>query len=106
MMSFNKISKDILALNTQEEFVQYLEFYFPKIEEYFNNLDEMEIQDIKFDIEELLYDMLDYKLILKTNPQIINAFLILLAEKFIQTSLIGAITIIKDYIPKGFVTFI
>lgn len=98
---FQKLSKDLVALNSQDELSQYLEFYFTKIEQYFDTISEDEIQEIKFDIEDLLYDMLDNKLILKSNPQTINAFLILLAEKFMQTSLIGAITIIKDYLPSG-----
>lgn len=102
--NFEKLSKDILSFNTQEEFIQYLEFYFTKIEQYFDSLSQSEIQDIKFDLEDLLYDMLDNKLILKSNPQIINAFLILLAQKFVESSLIGAITIIKDYLPNGITT--
>lgn len=99
--NFEKLSKDILAFHTQDEFSQYLEYYYPQIEQYFDVLSEDEIQDIKFEIEDLLYDLLDHRLVLKSNPQIVNAFLILLAEKFIQSSLIGAITIIKDYIPLG-----
>lgn len=102
--NFQKLSKDTLALSTQDEFSQYLEFYFTKIEQYFDSLSQSEIQDIKFDLEDLLHDMLDHKLILKSNPQIVNAFLILLAQKFIESSLIGAITIVKDYLPSGTTT--
>ena len=46
----------------------------------------------------MLHDLLDYNLIQSKNSKIINAFLILLSEKFIQTSLIGSITLISDYI--------
>jgi len=98
---FNIISKDILEIKSQEEFSQYLESNFIEIEEYLLNISSNEIDKIKFDIEDMLYDMIDYKLIQDKNNKTINAFLILLAEKFLQTSLIGSITIINNYIPTS-----
>jgi len=98
---FNIISKDILEIKSQEEFSQYLESNFIEIEEYLLNISINKIDKIKFDIEDMLYDMIDYKLIQDKNNKTINAFIILLAEKFLQTSLIGSITIIDNYIPTS-----
>jgi len=98
---FSKLSKDILLINSQSDFESYLESNFIEIERYFLNISDKELDEIKFDIEDFLYDLLDDKLIQKQNSKIVNAFLILLAEKFLQTSFIGAITIIADYLPQG-----
>lgn len=101
MFDFQKFSSDLKSLQTQNDFTAYLESYFIELEEYLLNISNENIQEIKFDIEDLLYDLLDDKLIQKNNSNIINAFLLLLAEKFLQTSLIGAITIIIDYLPNS-----
>lgn len=101
IFDFDKFSKDIASLHTQDDFSAYLESCFTELEEYLLNISDDEIQNIKFDIEDMLYDLLDNKLIQNHNSKTINAFLILLAEKFLQTSLIGAITIIDDYLPSG-----
>jgi len=101
MLDFQKFSSDLKSLQTQNDFIAYLESCFIELEEYLLNISNENIQEIKFDIEDLLYDLLDDKLIQKNNSNIINAFLLLLAEKFLQTSLIGAITIIIDYLPNS-----
>lgn len=101
MFDFQKFSSDLKSLQTQNDFTAYLESCFIELEEYLLNISNENIQEIKFDIEDLLYDLLDDKLIQKNNSNIINAFLLLLAEKFLQTSLIGAITIIIDYLPNS-----
>jgi hypothetical protein len=97
MFDFNKFSKNITLIKDQNDFSLYLESCFIEIEDFFQNISNEDIQTIKFDIEDLLYNLLDNKLIQSNNSKIINAFLILLAEKFIQTSLIGSIMIISDY---------
>ena len=102
---FQKLSKDILIIDSQKDFDMYLESNFVEIEEYFLNITNDELDDIKFDIEDFLYDLLDNKLIQKQNSKIANAFLILLAEKFLQTSFIGAITILVEHLPKGATKF-
>ena len=99
--NFQNFSKDLGSLSTQDDFTNYLESCFIVIEEYLLNISNENIQKIKFDIEDLLYDLLDNNLIQKQNSKIISAFLLLLSEKFLQTSLIGAITIIIVYLPKS-----
>ncbi|MGH2279452.1 hypothetical protein ACRCD7_09990 [Aliarcobacter sp. ERUVET-7] len=101
IFDFHKFSKDIMSLKSQDDFSTYLESCFIEFEEYLLNISNDEIQEIKFDIEDILYDLLDNNLIQNHNGKTINAFLILLAENFLQTSLIGAITIISDYLPSG-----
>lgn len=105
LYSFQKLSKDILIIDSQKDFDMYLESNFVEIEEYFLNITNDELDDIKFDIEDFLYDLLDNKLIQKQNSKIANAFLILLAEKFLQTSFIGAITILVEHLPQGATKF-
>lgn len=101
MIDFSKLSKDILEIREQEQFSKYLESYFSEIEQYFDNLSLEEIDKLKFDIEDLLYDLEDNKLIQEQNTNLINAFLILLAQKFEQANLIGAITLILNYLPNS-----
>ena len=98
MFDFQQFSKNITLIKNQNDFSLYLESCFIELEDFFQNISNEDIQNIKFDIEDLLYDLLDNKLVQSKNHKIINAFLILLAEKFIQTSLIGSIIIISDYI--------
>ncbi|MEA3553927.1 MAG: DUF4145 domain-containing protein, partial [Campylobacterota bacterium] len=98
---FYKFQKDISRLRDKREFEIYLESNFIEIEEFLLHITDEQIDEIKFDIEDLLYDLLDDKYIEKENSRSVNAFLILLAEKFLQTSLIGSITIISDYLPNG-----
>lgn len=101
IFDFYKFKQDLSALKNQNDFSDYLESCFVELEEYLLNISDEEIQKVKFDFEDLLYDLLDWKLIQKQNSKIINAFLILLGEKFLQTSFIGAITIIINYLPDG-----
>jgi len=98
MFNFKQFSKNIILIKNPNDFSSYLESCFIELEDYFKNISNEDIQDIKFEIEDLLHDLLDYNLIQSKNSKIINAFLILLSEKFIQTSLIGSITLISDYI--------
>jgi len=100
-VDFQKLTKDISKISAQEEFIEYLESYFSEIENYFESLEDDEIQAIKFDIEDLLYDLSDKKLIQIQNSQIVNAFILLLGEKFIQTGMLGAISIVYNYAPDG-----
>ena len=101
MFDFSKFLKDIALLKTQEDFSKFLESCYAELEDFFNSLSNESINNIKFDIEELLYDLLERKIIQEKNTQTINAFLLLLSDKFMQFSLIGATTIIYPYVPKG-----
>jgi hypothetical protein len=47
---FQKLSKDILIIDSQKDFDMYLESNFVEIEEYFLNITNDELDDIKFDI--------------------------------------------------------
>lgn len=100
MIDLHKLSKDLLQIRNQEQFSKYLESYFGEIEEYFDNLSLEEIDKSKFNIEDLLYDLEDNKLINKDNSNIVNAFLILLSQKFEQANLIGAITHVLNFLPE------
>lgn len=98
MIDFHKLTQDISKIYTKEVFEEYLKSYFSEIENYFEQISYDEIQAIKFDMEDLLYNLSDKKLIQQRNHQVINAFLMLLAEKFIQTSMVGTISIVYDFI--------
>ena len=101
MKTLTEIKDDALKCASQEEFSKYLESYFFEIESYFGNLTISELNELKFDIEDFLYDLLDASLIKKTNPQIINAFLLLLAKILEQANLLGIITVLFDSLPES-----
>lgn len=101
MFDFSKFSQDILTLKSEEDFSKYLESCYTELEEFFHSLSNENMNDIKYDIEEFLHVLLDKNFIQDKNTQTINAFLLLLADKFLQSSMIGAITIIYPFIPSG-----
>lgn len=105
MFDLKKFSDDIKKFKNQGEFGKYLESCFIDLESYFLNLSVNDLNGIKFEFEELLYDLLDYKLVMNDNSEIINAFLILLAEQIEQANLVGAIKIIFEYLPESAVKF-
>ena len=100
-MTLKQITADALKCQTPEDFSKYLESYYFEIEQYFNDLTLGELDALKFDIEDLLYDLMEVSLIGRTNSQIVNAFLLLLANTFEQANLLGVITIIFDYLPES-----
>lgn len=101
MITFAEFAQNIKSLHSQDDFSQYLESSLIEIETLFNTLSYDTLNALKFDIEELLYDLEDRRLIVNENPSIINAFLILLAQKFEQAGLIGAIVNVLNYLPKS-----
>ena len=100
MFDFTQFTQSLKSIKTQTELSKYLESCFVDLEGYFNTLKSEELNELKFEIEELLYDLEDHQLILHDNAPIINAFLILLAQQFEQAGLIGAITNILNYLPQ------
>ena len=101
MFDFSKFSQDILTLKSEEDFSKYLESCYTELEEFFHSLSNENMNDIKYDIEEFLHVLLDKNFIQDKNTQTINAFLLLMADKFLQYSMIGVITIIYPFIPSG-----
>lgn len=101
MFKFKKFTTDVLSYKNQEDLSKYLESCYIELEEYLEGLSLYHIDKIKFDIEDFLLDMLDAELIQKENNKMINAFLLLFAQKLEQTNLIGAITVILNYLPDS-----
>lgn len=101
MITFAELAQNIKSLRSQYDFSQYLESSLIEIETLFNTLSYDTLNALKFDIEDLLYDLEDRQLVVNENPSIINAFLILLAQKFEQAGLIGAIVNVLNYLPKS-----
>ena len=101
MFNFKKFTIDTLNYKNQEDLDKYLESCFIELEEYLESLSIEDINKIKFDIENFLFDMEDAKLIKDKNPKMINAFLLLIAQKLEQANLIGAITNILNYLPQS-----
>ena len=101
MFDFHKFTEDVLSYKNQNDLSKYLESCYIELEEYLNSLSISQIDKMKFDIEDFLLDMLDAKLIQKTNTKMVNAFLILFAQKIEQSNLIGAITEILNYLPNS-----
>ena len=105
MFNFQTFVQDIRKLQTQKDFSKYLESCFMDLESYLLDLSVNDLNKIKFDFEDLFYDLLDYKLVTYDNSEMINAFLILLAEELEQANLIGAIKIIFEYLPESAVKY-
>lgn len=100
MFDFKQLCNDIQVLKTHDDFSKYLESNFMVLETYFNTQSLSQLDALKFDLEEMLYDLLDKGLIQKSNTKMINAFLILMAELMESANLRGAITIILNYLPE------
>jgi len=101
MYNLLQLQTDINSIATKDEFLKYLESYFIEIEAYFSSLTTQTLQDIKFDIEDLLYDLLDKGFIENDNPQIVQAYLLLVAEILEKSALIGTIKVIYPYLPES-----
>jgi len=101
VFDFKKFTIDVLHHTTQEDLSKYLESCFMELEEYLESLSATKTNKMKFDIEDFLFEMLDAKLIKKENTKIINAFLLLIAQKLEQANLIGAITDLLKYLPNS-----
>jgi len=101
MIDISYITNNILKCNNQKDFSIFLDREFLDIQVYFNRLDNQELDSIKFDMEDILYNLIDNQLISKTdNSVVVNAFLILLAEFFEEFKLISATIEIVEYLPQ------
>jgi hypothetical protein len=101
MFDFDKFTNQSLQCKDQNVFAKYLEGIYTDMEKYFLELSVDELNDIKFDLDDLLCDLIDIKLITTKNTNVINSFILLLAEQFERANLIGSITDIYEFIPKS-----
>jgi len=101
MLNFETFIQDVNKVQNQKDFSKYLESCFMDLETYFLNLSVDNLNSMKFEFEDLLYDLLDAKLVGSQNTDIINAFLILLGEQFEQANLINSIKILFEYLPES-----
>ena len=101
MVNINYIKNNILKCKNKKEFSSFLDNELLDIQAYFESLDTQKLDNIKFDIEEIIYDLVDNQLVSKRNNSLtVNAFLILLAELFEELKLTSAIIEIIEYLPK------
>ena len=102
MFDFHRFQKDCRTFSNQSDFSKYLESSFTELESYFATLEIDQLSDMRFNLENFLYDdLIENELITDDNPPRINAFLLLLSEQFERANLIGAITIINYYLPES-----
>jgi len=100
-MNINTVKNNILKCKNKKEFFSFLDNELLDIQAYFESLDTQKLDNIKFDIEEIIYDLVDNQLVSKRdNSLTVNAFLILLAELFEELKLTSAIIEIIEYLPK------
>jgi len=100
-MNINTVRDNILKCKNKKEFSNFLDNELLDIQAYFESLDTQKLDNIKFDIEEIIYDLVDNQLVSKRdNSLTVNAFLILLAELFEELKLTSAIIEIIEYLPK------
>jgi hypothetical protein len=101
-MNINIIKSNILESKNKKDFSNFLDNELLDIQVYFESLNNQQLDSIKFDIEDIVYDLIDNQFILETdNSLIINAFLILLAELLEELKLTSAIIEIIEYLPKN-----
>ena len=105
MFSFSEFLENVRTLNSSDKFAKYIESCFSELETFFLDMSAKELNNLKFDFEDLMYDLIDNKLIMENNKTIVDAFLILLAEQFEQANLINAIKLIYDYIPESAIKY-
>jgi len=101
MFDFDNFINKLLRCEDKIVLAKYLETIYTDMEKYFLELSIDELNDIKFDLDDLLYDLIDAKLITLENNNIINSFILLLAEQFERAKLIGSITDIYEFIPAS-----
>jgi len=98
----NNLKKNILKYQNTKDFSIYLENNLINIQSYFNDLNTAKLNNVKVEIEDIFYNLIDNKTIHNQgNPKFINAFLILLAELFEQLKLTSAIIEIIPYLPEN-----
>lgn len=101
MFSFSEFLENIRNITDAKKFSTYIESSFEELEAFFLTLNTTQLKELKFDFEDLLYDLIDNKLIKEKNSTYVDAFLILLAEQFEQANLISAIKLIYEYLPES-----
>ena len=101
MFDFKQFYNNCEAYTEQGDFSRYLDSCFIELENYFETLDSEHLEDIKFDIEDLLYLLEEKSLILDHNTPRINALLLLIGEQLEKAYLAGAISILMRYLPES-----
>ena len=100
MFDFHDLSKTIKTIN-KNDLDKYIESIYLEFNNYLLSLNSSELDNIKYDIEDILYDLIKYNLISEHNSKIMNSFLLLLSEQFEQLHLTGAIVEILHYLPDS-----
>ena len=100
MFDFHDLSKTIKTIN-KNDLDKYIESIYLEFNNYLLSLNSSELDNIKYDIEDILYDLIKYNLISENNSKIMNSFLLLLSEQFEQLHLTGAIVEILHYLPDS-----
>ncbi len=80
MISFHKIKQDIASLSDSISLREYLDDYIYDIEIYFETITPNELDIIKFELQELIYDMIDKELLSCADFLLIDDFLLILGE--------------------------
>ena len=85
----------------KNDFKKYLESIYLDFYNYLYSLDYKELKIIRYELEDLLYDLIENELISEMNANIVNALLQLLAEQFEQLHLTGTIIEIIPFLPDS-----
>ncbi|MFK5976019.1 MAG: hypothetical protein QM493_05890 [Sulfurovum sp.] len=80
MINFPKLKQDISSLFDSSSLREYLDTYLYDIEIYFESITKSELNSIKFDLQELIYDMIDKELFSCDNDIVVDDFLLILGE--------------------------
>jgi len=80
MINFPKIKQDISSIPSSDELIEYLEEYIYDIERYFETITQRELESIKFELQELIYEMIDREFISISEHILVDDFLAILGE--------------------------
>ncbi len=91
-------SKDIKNIKTKIQFENYLESCFFELENFFDSKNIENIKELEFDLEKIVHDLKYNKLLNQKNSNIVNAFLILLAQQFEKINHINLMKLILPFL--------
>jgi len=100
MFDFVNFCKKLKTI-PKDEFERYIKNNYDELKEYLFLLNDEKRQEIKNDIEDLLYDLIEYDFLLDTQSPIVVEFLVLVAKELEKLYLRGAIVEILHYLPPS-----
>ncbi|MEA2018299.1 MAG: methyltransferase domain-containing protein, partial [Campylobacterota bacterium] len=98
---FYHFIKKIYNIKDKDIFEVYLESSYLELEDLFQSKSIEDVEELKFELKNLILHLLEKAFIKNTNSKITNAFLILIAQKIEEINSIELMQIIFKYLPES-----